>query len=83
MRYRKRFHINIGVIIFVFILVYFLVYLISYLTTNHISIYEVQKGQIAKNTVYTGLVLRSEKVNYAEESGDINYYKKRRRQGRI
>ena len=75
-RYRKRFHINIGVIIFVFILVYFLVYLISYLTTNHISIYEVQKGQIAKNTVYTGLVLRSEKVNYAEESGDINYYKK-------
>lgn len=75
-RYRKRLHINIGVVIFAFVLVYFLIYLISYLTANHISIYEVQKGQIAKNTVYTGLVLRTEEVCYAEESGDINYYKK-------
>lgn len=75
-RYRKRLHINIGVIIFVFVLIYFLIYLISYLTANHISIYEVQKGQIAKNMVYTGLALRSEEVCYAEESGDINYYKK-------
>lgn len=75
-RYRKRLHINIGVVIFVFVLAYFLIYLISYLTANHISIYEVQKGQIAKNVIYTGLVLRDEEVRYAEESGDINYYKK-------
>ncbi len=75
-RYQKRFHINIGVIIFAFVLIYFLIYLFSFLTRNHISVYEVQQGQIAKNMSYTGLILRSEDVCYSEETGDVNYYKK-------
>lgn len=75
-RYRKRIHINIGIVIFAFVFVYFLIYLISYLTESHISIYEVQKGQIAKNRVYNGLILRSEEVCYADKTGDVNYYKK-------
>ncbi len=56
--YRRRFHLNIGIIIFAFVFIYFVIYLISYLTQNNIAVYEVQYGQIAKNKSYTGLVLR-------------------------
>lgn len=75
-RYRKRIHINIGIIVFTFVFIYFLVYLISFLTANHVSAYEVQQGQISQKISYTGLILRNETVQYAEESGSVNYYKK-------
>ena len=75
-RYRKRIHINIGIIVFTFVFIYFLVYLISFLTANHVSAYEVQQGQISQKSSYTGLILRNETVQYAEESGSVNYYKK-------
>ena len=74
--YRRRFHLNIGIIIFAFVFIYFVIYLISYLTQNNIAVYEVQYGQIAKNKSYTGLVLRPEQVFYANDAGSVNYYKK-------
>lgn len=74
LRYRKPFHINIGVIIFAVVFIYFTVYLISYATEKHISVYEVQKGQIAQKNIYTGLILRSEEVEYANSTGTVNYY---------
>lgn len=74
--YRRRFHLNIGIIIFAFVFIYFVIYLISYLTQNNIAVYEVQYGQIAKNKSYTGLVLRPEQVFYASDAGSVNYYKK-------
>ncbi len=58
------------------VMVYVVVYLFQYITTNHISIYEVQKGQIMETAVYTGLILREETVTYADKSGSINFYKK-------
>lgn len=75
-RYRKPFHINLGVIFFAIVFIYFAVYLISYLSDDHISVYEVQKGQIAENDIYTGLVLREESVVYSDSSGVVNYYTK-------
>ncbi|MCD8046714.1 MAG: hypothetical protein LUE90_08825 [Clostridiales bacterium] len=72
--YKKPFHINIAIIIFAFVLIYFLVYFFHFLTTNHVSVYGVQKGQIMETSVYTGLVLRSETVAYSDSSGKINYY---------
>lgn len=75
-RYRKPIHLNIGIVVFAIVLLYFLIYLFNFLTDKHISIYEVQKGQIMKTSYYTGLVLRSEDVTYSEEAGNINYYKK-------
>ena len=75
-RYRRRFHLNIGIIIFLFVFIYFVIYLISYLTQNNISIYEVQYGQIAQSKTYTGLILRPEQVFYSQNAGDVNYYKK-------
>ena len=74
--YRRRFHLNIGIIIFAFVFIYFVIYLISYLTQNNIAVCEVQYGQIAKNKSYTGLVLRPEQVFYASDAGSANYYKK-------
>ncbi len=73
-RYRKPFHINLGVIFFAIVFIYFAIYLISYLSDDHISVYEVQKGQIAENDIYTGLILREENVIYADSSGVVNYY---------
>lgn len=74
LRYRRQFHINIGVVVFAFVLIYFLICFFHYMTVNHVSVYEVQKGRIMKSSYYTGLVLRSETVTYADESGKINYY---------
>ncbi len=72
--YRRRFRLNIGIVVFAFVVVYFLVYLIQYLTGSNVTVYEVEKGQIMVNSRYTGLVLRSETVTYSGESGRINYY---------
>ena len=75
-RYKKPFHMNIGIIIFAVILIYFCIYLISYATDKHIAVYEVQKGQIAQKNIYTGLVLQDETVVYADSAGAVNYYMK-------
>lgn len=75
-RYRKPFHLNIGLIIFGIIFVYMMFYVFSYFTSTHTSVYEVIHGTIAVNNSYTGLALRSEEVVYTEHSGEINYYMK-------
>ena len=76
LRYKKPVNFNLGVIIFLIIFVYFAIYLISYATQKHISVYEVQKGQIAQSSIYTGLILRSEQVIYTDHAGVVNYYAK-------
>ncbi len=73
-RYRKPFHLNIGIVIILFLAIYFLASFISYLTGAHVTVYEVKAGQIVQSSYYTGLVLREETVTYASESGSINYY---------
>ncbi len=73
-RYRRRFRINVGIVVFAIVLVYFLIYLVQYLTANHVSVYEVEKGEIMVSSQYSGLVLRTEDVTYAEEPGKLSYY---------
>lgn len=75
-RYRKPFHLNIGLIIFGIIFIYVMFYVFSYFTSTHTSVYEVIHGTIAINNSYTGLALRSEAVIQSEYSGKINYYMK-------
>ncbi len=75
-KYRRRFRLNIGIVVFAFVLIYFLVYLFQYLTETHVTVYEVQRGQIMVSSRYTGLALRSEDVTYADRSGSLNYYSK-------
>ncbi len=73
-RYRKPFHLNIGLIIFGIIFIYMMFYIFSYFTTKHTSVYEVIYGTIVVNNSYRGLALRSEEIVFSEHSGDINYY---------
>lgn len=73
-KYRKPFHMNIGVAVFAIILIYICFYIFSYLTKEHIGVYEVKQGTIAENNTYTGLLLREETVYDAEYSGQLNFY---------
>ncbi len=75
-RYPRRRHINIGVIIFLVILIYVCYHLFSWLTAVHIAVYEVEYGTIASNHTYQGLILRSETIVNADRSGALNYYLK-------
>lgn len=77
-KYRKTRNINIGVIIFGLVLVYICINVLMYFTQTKQSIFEVVEGSTvsATNRSYTGLILRSETVGHAENSGYINYYVK-------
>ena len=75
-RYRKPFHLNIGVIVFGIILIYIMFYMYSYFTSTYTSMYEVVQGRIAVNNSYTGLALREEQVITCNDTGSINYYVK-------
>lgn len=75
-KYKKPFHINIGVVIFVFIFIYLIYNIFAYMTSTHISVYEVEQGTIAENNIYRGLVLREEQVYNSNYTGALNYYVK-------
>ena len=72
--YRKKWNINIGIIIFGVIFIYLVVTILMYATAKHVSSYEVREGSILKDTSYTGIVLRKEVVVEAEADGYINYF---------
>ncbi len=75
-RFPGGMHLNIGVIVFLFVAFYMAYNIYSYLTTVHIKGYEVEKGTIEVNTSYTGLILRSETIVNATQSGSLDYYLK-------
>ena len=64
--YRKKWNINIGVIIFGAVFIY--------LTGNHVTAYEVREGSILKDNAYTGFIVRDETIVQAESDGYINYF---------
>ena len=71
-KYRKPF--NIANVFFGAILVYMVIYLYMFLTSVHISGYEVIAGSLATNKQFSGLVLRTEEIFYANTAGYIDYY---------
>lgn len=73
-KYRKPFHINIGIIIFFIIFLYIIFNIFTYFTKKHVSVYEVEQGTIVENNTYQGLALRTESVVNASTAGYINYY---------
>ena len=56
--YRKKTHINIGIIIFGAVFIYLFATVLMYLTNKHVSAYEVREGSIVKDNTYTGFVIR-------------------------
>ena len=73
-KYRKRKHMNIGIVIFGIIFIYLIATIVMYITAPHITVYEVRQGSILKDNAYTGLAIRDETVVYSDTSGYINYY---------
>lgn len=72
--YRKKWNMNIGIILFILIFIYLIVTVLMYFTGKHVSAYEVREGSILKDTAYTGLILRNETVVNAEADGYVNYF---------
>ena len=72
--YRKKWNINIGVIIFGAVFIYLVVTVLLYLTGNHVTAYEVREGSILKDNAYTGFIVRDETIVQAESYGYINYF---------
>lgn len=72
--YRKKWNINIGVIIFGVVFIYLVVTVLLYLTRNHVTAYEVREGSILKDNAYTGFIVRDETIVQAESDGYINYF---------
>lgn len=74
LKFKKKRHLNIGIIIFGIIFIYLIATVVMYITAPHITVYEVRQGSILKDTAYTGLAIRDEVVVYADTEGYINYY---------
>ncbi len=71
---RRRFGIDIGVIIFLFLLIAVVAGIINRLSKSQLKIYEVRATGMAQDNVVTGLILRKEKVICADYSGYLNYF---------
>lgn len=70
----KKIPINIGMVMFATIFIYLIIMCSRYFTQVTTNVYEVKQGSIIKDTIYTGLVLRNEKVIKSQEAGYIEYY---------
>ncbi len=73
-RYKKPKNINIGIAVFAVIFLYLIIVLIQYAVKPKIKMYEVRDGDIASDSYYTGVILRSETVVNSEYDGYVNYY---------
>ncbi len=74
-RYSKPFNINMGIIVFGIILIYIIINSILFFTKEQLSVYAIDKKyKIADDVLYTGLVIRDEKIIYNNTSGYISYF---------
>lgn len=73
-RYRKPHNLNVGMIVFAIIFIYMCFSVTTYLRKEKVQFYEVTEGSIVSDGTYTGLILREEDTEFAERSGNINYY---------
>lgn len=75
-KFKKQKKINIGIIVFLILFIYIAINVYIYFTKDHLSIYEVQEGTTAQDNVFTGLILRDEKIVKSSMAGYVSYYKK-------
>ena len=75
-KFHRTLRLNMAVVVFLVIFIYMLYNIVRYFTTPQVAVYEVSQGSIAQDNLYTGAILREEKVFYTEKAGYINYYNK-------
>lgn len=73
-RYRRRLNTNVGIIIFAIIFIYLAFSVYTYMKKEKVQFYEVVEGNIVNDSQHTGIILRDEMVQTAEDTGYINYY---------
>lgn len=73
-KYRKPLNLNIGMLIFSAVFIYVIICVVAYFQSSHIVRYEVQKGSLATNNIYRGIVIRDETVVTANAAGYVNYF---------
>ncbi|MDI9242612.1 HlyD family efflux transporter periplasmic adaptor subunit [Fusibacillus kribbianus] len=73
-RYKKPKNLNIGMAVFAVIFLYLIIVLVQYMIKPKVKMYEVQDGDIANTSYYTGVILREEMVINSDYSGYVNYY---------
>lgn len=71
--YKRKWNLNIGVLIFGIVFIYLIIIMLGTLTHRPVSTYEVRIGSILKETYYTGFILREEEVVKTDEDGYVNY----------
>lgn len=71
--YRKKWKINVGIVLFGALFIYLIILIISYATRNKVASYEVHMGRILNDENYIGMAIREEKVVFAEKDGYIKY----------
>lgn len=75
-KFRNTMNFNIGFIVFLIIIIYVLFNVFTYFTEIPVAKYKVTQGKIASNDTFQGIIYRDETVEYADQSGYINYYVK-------
>ncbi len=73
-KFHKDFHINIAFVIFFIIFIYILFHVFTYITTENVTIYEVNQGTITSKDSYKALAIRQEEIYYSEEEGNVYYF---------
>lgn len=75
-KFNSPISINIGIVVFGLILIYILINAVIYFTTEKTKYYEVVTGSNAKgiNTSYVGIAMRNEIIEYANQTGYVDYF---------
>ena len=73
-KFHKQIHINIAFVIIFIIFIYILFHVFTYLTTENVTIYEVNQGTITSKDSYKALAIRNEQIITASEEGNVYYF---------
>ena len=71
-RYRRPFYLNIGLVIFLFLLIYLGIEVYQFYEGKDANICEVVTGELTKDTTFTGIIWRDERVTTADTAGYIH-----------
>ncbi len=72
--YRRPFYLNIGLLAFLFLLIYLGIQLYQYHTGKGVQVCEVTRGELVKDSTFTGIIWRDEEISTTDTAGYINYY---------
>lgn len=70
----KSRRLDIGIVIFIVIFIYVLICVISSLKQDNIVGYQVKKGMLSENRIYTGMCIREEIPVYSPSTGYVSLF---------